>query len=371
MYGFNNMKNNLPEGDDKDKKRDQGYGNSAQSQNQGYGNTQGQANSTQNQNQGYGNSAQNQNQGYGNSAQNQNQGYGNSAQSQKQGYGNTQGQANPAQSQGYGNSAQNQGYSNTQGHGNSAQNQGHGNSSQPPAYGNAQGQRQGSSQVNQGSLPDQRQNKPNPNGPQASAYGNRNQDFSKHGGNSSNCPYAQISQPRDGVIVNCQKIALKHHFTNKYLAVGTNLLSNESNQQLAFCKDNRDDECWWLVVPVNGDRTPEGDPLTYGTQIRLYNVKYGTYLHSHANYKSPVTQQSEVTSFGSSSSSDTNDHWIAERFSDRAHTQPWSSNYHVVFKHTNTGNFLHSHDEKTQNGTNEVTGYRESEDQNNIWVMEF
>ncbi|OLY80150.1 Stromal cell-derived factor 2-like protein [Smittium mucronatum] len=356
MYGFDKMKNSLPE--------DEEYNNSSSNNNKSK-NSQSQ-NSRAPQESSYvaqGNASQ---PGYGNT---QSQGYGNS---QSQEYGSSKPSGyNNTQSQGYGNS-QPQGYGNAKpSNQNTTGSQGYGNtqpqeygSAKPSGYGSTQSQEYGSAKPS-GFGNNQSQQY---GGAKPPAYGGNKAEESSGLLNKPNAPGAGAKSQQFGSNTGAGQNSASNQKDSSY---NDGSSSQQSNQLLACAKDNRDDTCSWMIVPVNGDNTPSGDPLVYGTQVRLFNTRNKTYLHSHPNFTSPKSGQGEVTVFGSDEYSDNNDHWIAERYSDGAHTQPWSADGSVMFKHTNTGSYLHSHDVRLDNGQQEVTCYNNCQDDNNRWVMEY
>ncbi|PVU91510.1 hypothetical protein BB559_002443 [Furculomyces boomerangus] len=392
MYGFDKMKDNLPEEEEYGSQtRKNQSGNQArgqrdnQTEESAYGSRQPQPSSygsSQNQQQGSGYGAQ---QGSGYGAQ-QGSGYGsNQAQSQgqnkpPQGYGapqassygsnqaQSQGQNKPSQSygtpqaSGYG-AQQASGYGSSQSQGQTKPSQGHG-TPQASAYGSNQQSEYGSATGGK---------KTNVQTPEAPAQGT---NWKKNAGIAAGALAAAAvnmisGRPQSGVIPNGQRVAIRHVQTGKYLASGGNIISDESHQELAYAKDNRDENCWWQIVPLSIDRTPSGDPLTFGTQVRFYNIKTQTYLHSHPTFRSPVSGQGEVTSFGSAQHSDTNDNWVVERYPDVAQNQQWSADAQLALKHSNTARYLHSHNECLNNRNQEVTCYEDHNDDNNKWAFEF
>ncbi|OMJ19528.1 Stromal cell-derived factor 2-like protein, partial [Smittium culicis] len=393
---------------------DEGYGNQTKSSNnQSYGsqnkssNDEGYGNQTKSSNnQGYGSQNKSSNdEGYGNQTKSSNnQSYGSQNKSSNdEGYGN---QTKSSNNKSYGNQSQSsygvQGSaelndnsyedesSGSRGFFSSKPKPAAGTKPQQPGMSNAPGQGYNSSPANQG------YNSPTANQGNKTGQSNSNteqkSDWKKTAGiaagalaaaagiggaiyggeNRTSVKYKEISgRPDNGIVRNCQKFYLRHESTGKYLGYNNGQISSQSRQQLACAKNNRDNTCEWVIVPVNGDRTPSGDPLVYGTQVRLFNLSNKTYIHSHATFKSEKSNQGEVTTFGSDDLSDTNDHWIAERYNDFAHSQPWSCDGAVMFKHTNTSGYLHSHDVRYDNGEQEVTTYYDANDGNNKWIMEF
>ena len=51
-----------------------------------------------------------------------------------------------------------------------------------------------------------------------------------------------------------------------------------------------------------------GDPVTKGQKVRLHHTETKKWLHSH-NFRSPLSQQWEVSAYGSPRQSDTGDTW--------------------------------------------------------------
>lgn len=55
-----------------------------------------------------------------------------------------------------------------------------------------------------------------------------------------------------------------------------------------------------------------GEPIKCGDKVRLEHSTTGRNLHSHSPYRSPLTQQQEVSAFGSHGDGDGGDDWTIE-----------------------------------------------------------
>jgi dolichyl-phosphate-mannose--protein O-mannosyl transferase len=81
----------------------------------------------------------------------------------------------------------------------------------------------------------------------------------------------------------------------------------------------------------------QGTPLRKGARLRLQHGATQRWLHSHL-FASPLSNQQEVSAFGSDAESDTGDVWTLE-FDDKAAAH-WARDMSVRLKHVDTGAFL-------------------------------
>ncbi|OLY83087.1 Stromal cell-derived factor 2-like protein [Smittium mucronatum] len=165
-------------------------------------------------------------------------------------------------------------------------------------------------------------------------------------------------------------VALKHNMTGRFLHSDSSKISlSGSNQQMVYChRWNISENDWWQVIPANHDVVPPGQKVTYGSVIRLLHVSSSRHLHSHTNFFCPKTKQNEATCFGDLDYSDSNDHWVVERYgSDKKHGEIWKSNEVVVFRHQQTGLTLHSHDILYSEDVQSVTAFGDGHEENDKW----
>lgn len=77
-----------------------------------------------------------------------------------------------------------------------------------------------------------------------------------------------------------------------------------------------------------------GQPIECGSIIRLQHVQTRKYLHSHL-FKSPLSNQQEVSAFGGDEDTDTGDHWMVY-----CKSRYWQKNESVRLKHVDTEMWL-------------------------------
>ncbi|KAL0073992.1 hypothetical protein J3Q64DRAFT_1704659 [Phycomyces blakesleeanus] len=91
-------------------------------------------------------------------------------------------------------------------------------------------------------------------------------------------------------------------------------------------------------------------------------------------FSSPVTEQQEVACFGDDSVSDANDTWRVIKFykDNNEHDEYdyfWRIGQPFMLKHEETEYVLHSHNIEIEVDRNEVTGFRENDDENSKWII--
>lgn len=76
----------------------------------------------------------------------------------------------------------------------------------------------------------------------------------------------------------------------------------------------------WTIKEADREnlRHYSGEPVRCGDKIRLEHSTTGRNLHSHTQYKSPISRQAEVSGFGYDGEGDGGDDWIIE-----CNTQPY------------------------------------------------
>eukprot|EP00040_Diaphanoeca_grandis_P002645 m.22334 g.22334 ORF g.22334 m.22334 type:complete len:228 (+) comp13775_c1_seq1:17-700(+) len=135
---------------------------------------------------------------------------------------------------------------------------------------------------------------------------------------------------------------------------------------------------WKVVSPstAQGD-CPSGAPIRCGKPIRLQHVTSGCMLHSHAQFKSPLTKSQEVSGLGCPSSPnhgngdiDPGDDWILHC----SHSSDfWMRDDQVALQHAQTSRYLH-HDGKTAyqrpiDGQREIGGIS-TKDEFTMWIAQ-
>jgi len=126
-----------------------------------------------------------------------------------------------------------------------------------------------------------------------------------------------------------------------YLSSAQHKINSGSNQQLVTSSPSRSDsDLLWIISAGHG--TPACDPGTkigFGSKIRFTHVNTGSNLHSHL-YKSPLTQNQEVTGFGDAGTGDAGDNWIVRDV--RSSGAHWERGNPVIITHADTGKNLGS-----------------------------
>ncbi|KAG0001832.1 hypothetical protein BGZ79_004089 [Entomortierella chlamydospora] len=142
------------------------------------------------------------------------------------------------------------------------------------------------------------------------------------------------------------KICLQHFKTGGLLRATDLRYKSFSFQHVVYSTRSREsilDDLWEVVAPKNAKGINEHlkNGLAYGSRIRLFNVSYKRWLHSHM-IGAPVTaNHREVTGYGSAEKSDSNDHWIVERVEEG--TDLWKNSDVFILRHEASDYYLHSH----------------------------
>ncbi|CAG8494464.1 2518_t:CDS:2 [Ambispora leptoticha] len=179
--------------------------------------------------------------------------------------------------------------------------------------------------------------------------------------------------PKDYVRLGSH-ITLKHVMTGRFLASQKQNYHGGSQQQQVF--GNRwtpgpDD--YWIVMPAHKHDGEPGAKIRYGDGIRLKHVTTRRNLHSHNGFKSPVSNQQEVTCFGDDHNSDSNDNWIVQRHSYNQvyEKSQWHVDDIISLHHANTKLALHSHDIALDGEHQEVTCFGNGHEENDKWRITF
>ncbi|KAI7861909.1 MIR motif-containing protein [Spinellus fusiger] len=118
----------------------------------------------------------------------------------------------------------------------------------------------------------------------------------------------------DGIVRYGDHVSLKHVMTGRLLTSADERYIGGSNQQKVFAGDWSPTEySTWIVMPtLNSDEEP-GYEVGWDDLVRLKHCGTRRNLHSHG-LPSPITEQQEVSCFGSDYESDINDIWRVTRF---------------------------------------------------------
>ncbi|KAL6334455.1 hypothetical protein AAG906_015648 [Vitis piasezkii] len=140
-----------------------------------------------------------------------------------------------------------------------------------------------------------------------------------------------------------------------------------SGQQSVTAFPNVDDSnSYWIVRPLLGSSSKQGDSIKSGTIIRLQHMRTRKWLHSHL-HASPISGNLEVSCYGEDDNSDTGDNW---RLEIEGSGKTWKQDQRVRLLHVDTGGYLHSHDKKytrIAGGQQEVCGVRDKR-ADNVWL---
>eukprot|EP00792_Barthelona_sp_PAP020_P012395 TRINITY_DN7052_c0_g1_i1.p1 TRINITY_DN7052_c0_g1~~TRINITY_DN7052_c0_g1_i1.p1 ORF type:complete len:227 (-),score=57.42 TRINITY_DN7052_c0_g1_i1:7-648(-) len=162
-------------------------------------------------------------------------------------------------------------------------------------------------------------------------------------------------------------IKLQHEVTGYFLHSHPASYGTGSQQQsVTAFPDAHDSNSLWLVkAGFKKKHCSRGEPIKCGSILRLEHVNTRHNLHSH-QYKSPLSQQQEISCFGENGEGDKSDDWKVLCRGDY-----WKRETPVKFVHVATKKYLHSHKHEYQHpiaGQREVTGYDQENDMNNVWV---
>ncbi|CAG8691366.1 6152_t:CDS:2, partial [Dentiscutata erythropus] len=159
-------------------------------------------------------------------------------------------------------------------------------------------------------------------------------------------------------------ITLRHNNTGKLLSSTFERYTGGSKQYWAFAVDRRatDYESWTIMPevlqngfsPTYGGNKDKGSPVYYGDTITLINNGTGQKLHSHSEFKSPISFQQEVTCM---TFDDKNDNWIVQHYLRGIvpNQEPWNECHDIFLSHYVTKLGLNSHNYMLNNEYQEVT----------------
>lgn len=125
------------------------------------------------------------------------------------------------------------------------------------------------------------------------------------------------------------------------LSSNTHRMNAGSGQQLVTSSPHlHKTSALWLIQEGHGkEPCTAGDKIPYGTRMRLMHLNTESNLHSH-DVRSPLSNQQEVTAYGSTGNGDTGDDWIVQP--SRGSSTYWEKDQFVHFQHADTGMFLGS-----------------------------
>mmetsp|Transcript_1583 Transcript_1583/g.3611 ORF Transcript_1583/g.3611 Transcript_1583/m.3611 type:complete len:179 (-) Transcript_1583:127-663(-) len=133
--------------------------------------------------------------------------------------------------------------------------------------------------------------------------------------------------------------------------------SGSGQQSVTGFQGGDDANSFWIIRGTKAKPCPQGSLIAKGTPIRLQHHSTRKWLHSH-NFKSPLTNNQEVSCFGSDEQSDEGDLWKVDWDGNAKH---WMKDTQVRLQHVPTSVYLSSHDKKFGrpiNGQTEICGMR-------------
>jgi len=180
--------------------------------------------------------------------------------------------------------------------------------------------------------------------------------------------HASISALGEKVPVTCgSTIKLAHSASKARLHSHEVAYSRGSQQQSVTGFPSSDDsQSYWVVHGTKEDPCIPGGTFKKGSALRLQHTVTRKWLHSH-QFHSPMTQNQEVSAYGSDSESDGGDVWVLDW---ESKAKIWKQDGKVRLKHRDTGVYLYSSDGSKFghpiNGQQEICGVRHK-DKNSEW----
>eukprot|EP00897_Mesotaenium_endlicherianum_P006125 jgi/Mesen1/5540/ME000280S04660 len=118
--------------------------------------------------------------------------------------------------------------------------------------------------------------------------------------------------------------------------------SGSGQQSVTGFTGGDDANSYWVVRCILDEDCKQGDPVKDGMKVRLQHMVTRRWLHSHL-HASPLSNNLEVSCFGTEEQSDTGDYWKVEV---EGKAGVWMQDKKVRLLHVDTGGYLHSHDKK-------------------------
>jgi len=177
--------------------------------------------------------------------------------------------------------------------------------------------------------------------------------------------------------VTCGSVVKLEHVSSGYRLHSHDVKwGSGSKQQSVTCQGNKDDaNSLWTIKGGHNTICPQGTPIRNGWKVRLTHQQTGKNLHSHL-HKSPLSQQQELSCYGSNGNGDAGDDWIVEIPEGDGFLR---RGQRFRLKHASTNKWLHSHDNVRFNSNNcggscpimgqqEATAFDWGDDHNNWWT---
>ncbi|KAJ6233128.1 stromal cell-derived factor 2-like protein [Anaeramoeba flamelloides] len=147
--------------------------------------------------------------------------------------------------------------------------------------------------------------------------------------NSSFCEDEQVPVTC-GSIIRLQNLETLNHLHSHNINYG----SGSRQQSVTGLRNTDDTGSLWLVKGKHGTECPQGRILANGDIIRLEHLTTRKNLHSH-QYKSPLSNNQEVSAFGQNSRGDSGDN-----FELVLENGKWYRDEEIILKHESTNSYL-------------------------------
>lgn len=142
--------------------------------------------------------------------------------------------------------------------------------------------------------------------------------------------------------------------------------SGSGQQSITLKRGVDDNNGFWTVQKGIGQECKRGSPIKNGKIIRLQHVNTGKWLHSHREFKSPLSNNQEVSGFGGHDETNSADNWMVEIEGGGN----WGREKSFRLKHVDTGAYLYSTGKhqfgRPINGQREVAAKKRT-DANSVW----
>lgn len=155
--------------------------------------------------------------------------------------------------------------------------------------------------------------------------------------------------------ISCGSITklFNHHYKVRLHSHDVKYGSGSGQQSVTGSTVQEDYNSNWQIKGLPDAPCTRGEPIKCGEEIRLEHVVTRRNLHSH-HFSSPLSDQQEVSAFGSDGEGDTGDFWSVV-----CDDEYWSRDDKVVLQHRDTDMYLGVTSQqygRPINGQSEVVG---------------
>ncbi|KAI8337466.1 hypothetical protein BC941DRAFT_425335 [Chlamydoabsidia padenii] len=172
-----------------------------------------------------------------------------------------------------------------------------------------------------------------------------------------------MTHNNDGIIKYGDEIELKHVATGRYIGTDANQYQSGSKQQNVFATESSSTK--WVVLPPEGSGEEKGYEVGWEDEVLLQPLDFPDQrLHSSSDAVSQITGQQEVSCYDGS---DKNDIWKVIQEDEDEGDDFWRVGQRFYLQHSTTKKFLHSHEIRYLNETNEVTAFER--DENSVFIV--